>query len=61
MQDRVRDAGDEVDGIVIDFDHLGVVGDACFQVGAIGTDAVGAEHDVVCVEVVAVMELHTFA
>ena len=61
VQNGIGRGQDEIDGVVVDLDDLGIGGDAGLQVGALGADAVGGEHHVVGGEGVAVLELDAFA
>ena len=61
MDDRIRRRGDEIDGVVVNLDHLGVLGDPALQVGAVGPHPRGREHHVVRRERPAVVELDALA
>ena len=61
MQNGIWRGQDEVDGVVVDLDDLGVGGNAGLQVRALGADAVGGEQHVVGGEGVAVLEFDALA
>ena len=61
IQNGIGRGQDEVDGVVVDLDDLGVGGNAGLQVRALGADAVGGEDHVVGGEGVAVVELDALA
>ena len=61
MQNGIGRGQDEIDGVVVDLDDLGVGGNAGLQVGALGANAVGREHHVVGGEGIAVLEFDALA
>ena len=61
IQNGIWRTQDEVDGVIVDLDHLGVGGNAGLQVRALGANAIGGEHHVVGGEGVAVLEFDVLA